>query len=171
MASFPWSMLTELADAGAEASAACGLHLHLSRAGFNSPCHVFRWMKFIYRNQRAVIRLARRHSPEYAAFSDHERRAVKDAAKGARYGGRFVAINTSNADTLELRTFASSLAPPVVQAAFGFAAASVEYTRALSATDIIHHGGWTWPAFADWVNARPEYRPLTLEMEARGCAY
>ncbi|MEV7230897.1 hypothetical protein AB0M79_28315 [Polymorphospora sp. NPDC051019] len=169
MDNFPWRMLDELAAAGCEATNRTGIHVHVSRDGFTSPSHVYRWMKFIYRNERQVTTLARRTSREWAAFTDDDRRAVKDYAKGTRGYARYRAINTGNSDTFELRIFASSLDPRQVQAALGFAAASVEYTRALTAHDIARDGGWTWPAFVDWLTARPAYAPLTQQLEALAC--
>src|SRR5882757_7083380 len=74
-----------------------GLHVHVSRAGFDSACHVFKWMKFIYRNRERVTRLARRSSTQWAAFTDEDRRAVKHFAKGVQ-GERYRAINTGNDD-------------------------------------------------------------------------
>jgi hypothetical protein len=166
---FPWQLLTDLAARGCAATAQTGIHVHVSRAGFSSPCHIYRWMKFIYRNQPQVTAVARRSSAQWAAFTDHDRRSVKDYAKGTRYGERYRAINTNNADTLELRIFASSLDPAQVQAALAFAAASVEYTRGLTAHDIAHHGGWQWPAFVAWLSDRPVYQPLRNQLEALPC--
>ncbi len=167
MANFPWQMLTRLRDAGCEATDNTGIHVHVSRAGFASPCHVYRWMKFIYRNERQVKVVARRSCEEWAAFTDHDRRAVKDYAKGAK-GWRYRAINPNNDDTFELRIFASSLDPGEVQAALGFAAASVEYTRHLT-IDKITNGGWAWSAFVDWLADQPAYQPLTQQLEDLQC--
>jgi hypothetical protein len=166
---FPWRMLTELDDAGCAATSDTGLHIHLSRNGFSSTCHTYRWMKFIHRNQPQVTTLAGRASAQWAAFTDHDRRAVKDYAKGAT-GDRYRAINTNNDDTFELRIFASSLDPQRVRALFGFAAASVEYTRGLTVDAIIKRRGWAWPAFVDWVAERPIYAPLHGQLEVLACA-
>jgi hypothetical protein len=168
MANFPWQMLTELHASGCTATASTGIHVHLSRTGFSSTCHTYRWMKFIYRNQRQVTQVARRTSTEWAAFTDSDRRAVKDYAKGA-CGERYRAINTNNEDTFELRIFASSLDPREVQAALGFAAASVEYTRDLTVDKIANRGGWAWPAFVTWLAERPTYEPLSRQLEALQC--
>lgn len=168
LANFPWTMLTELAGQGCATSEDTGLHVHVSRAGFDSPCHSFRWMKFLYRNRTAVVRLARRSSEQWAAFTDEDRRAVKHYVKGA-HSARYRAINTGNDDTFELRVFASSLKVGDVQAALGLAAASIEYTRHLTVPQIVA-GGWDWSAFAGWVRSRPEYAPLREQMEVLVCA-
>jgi hypothetical protein len=167
---FPWQLLTDLRDQGCEATDSTGMHVHLSRAGFSSQYHIYRWMKFIYRNEAPVTALARRRSNEWAAFTQADRKFVKDYAKGG-CGARYRAINTNNADTFELRIFASSLHPTEVQAALGFAAASVEYTRDLNAYAICRHRGWSWAAFADWVAEQPAYAPLHEQMEALACAF
>jgi hypothetical protein len=165
-------MLTHLGERGCAATDSTGMHVHLSRAGFDSHCHIYRWMKFIYRNENPVSALARRRSHQWAAFRSEDREFVKEYAKGrGQFVGRYRAINTSNADTFELRIFASSLDPAVVQAALGFAAASVEYTRGLDAYAICRHDGWSWSAFADWVSERPAYGPLCAQMEALSCAF
>jgi hypothetical protein len=165
---FPWQMLTRLRDCGCVATENTGIHVHLSRTGFTSPCHTYRWMKFIYRNQHQVQTVARRCSPGWAAFTDDDRKAVKDYAKGAR-GHRYRAINTTNPDTFELRIFASSLDPDEVKAALGFAAASVEYTRDLTVDMIANAGGWTWPAFVAWLDQRPAYTPLLQQLKDLQC--
>ncbi|HLL66479.1 MAG TPA: hypothetical protein VK453_12130 [Micromonosporaceae bacterium] len=167
MANFPWQMLTRLRQLGCETPCNTGIHVHVSRAAFASPCHTYRWMKFIYRNESQVTTLARRSCPGYAAFTADDRRAVKHYAKGGS-GDRYRAINTQNTDTFELRIFASSLNPREVQAALGFAAASVEYTRDLTVRQITD-GGWTWAAFVDWLAERPTYAPLSQELEALAC--
>jgi hypothetical protein len=63
-----------------------------------------------------------------------------------------------------MRVFASSLDIQQIQAAMGLVSASVEYTRKLSAQQIIRHNGWAWSAFAEWVSGREEYAPLYAEM-------
>lgn len=162
---FPWPMLAKLRGMGCSPDGN-GLHVHVSRAAFDGPLHIYRWLKFFHRNQPQVIRIARRESDRWAAFSDHSRRNAKTLAKGKAWGERYSAINTNNTDTLELRIFASSLTEREVRAALGLAAASVEYTRALTTQDITRRGGWQWPAFRGWVADRPQYAALAHEMAA-----
>ncbi|MFD8494880.1 hypothetical protein [Amycolatopsis sp. NPDC059657] len=169
MERFPWAMLADLRREGCSAYGN-GLHVHISRAAFDSPAHVYRWMKLLHRNASKVTTVARRVSSQWAAFSETDRKNVKEYAKGIKGAARYQAINTQNDDTFELRVFASSLNPQQVQAALALAAASVEYTRELSIAAITRAGGWAWSAFTTWLRLHPEYAPLTSELEELACA-
>lgn len=165
---FPWKLLDALRRSGAYADSN-GLHVHVSRAAFTGPCHLYRWMKFFYRNQSQIVTLARRESDEWAAFGSYERSNIKHYAKGEK-GVRYQAINTQNDSTLELRVFAGTLNRQQAQAAIGLAVASVEYARTLTTQDVAQRSGWEWSAFAAWVVERPQYAPLLAEMEDLQCA-
>ncbi|MFE9575376.1 hypothetical protein ACFYO1_03240 [Nocardia sp. NPDC006044] len=168
---FPWRLLGDLGELGCETDTSVGLHVHVSRDGFDSPAHVYRWMKLLYRNEPAVSTLARRRS-HFAPFDRVARARVKDTAKGHLYAlglDRYQAINPYPRKTLELRVFASSLDVQQVQAALAFTAASVDYTRALDVA-AVRAGAWEWPRFAEWVRTQPQYQPLWAEMEELACA-
>ncbi|BCY08940.1 amidoligase family protein [Actinoplanes sp. L3-i22] len=166
---FPWDMFARLREHGCFAGASTGIHVHLSRAGFSSTGHSYRWMKFIYRNEPQVLQVARRRSFQWAAFRDEDRRAVKAYVKGDCYGDRYRAINTNNPMTYEIRVFAGSLDPDTVRAAFAFSVATVEYTRELTVAQIAA-GGWEWRAFTGWLHDRPQYAPLVRQLQALACA-
>ncbi|WP_209447274.1 hypothetical protein [Amycolatopsis alba] len=166
--SFPWHLLDDLQAKGCTGDG-IGMHVHISRAAFADSFHVYRWMKFVYRNASDVQLLARRHS-SYAAFNDYERVMVKETCKGERNPPRSLAINTQPEDTLELRVFASSLDIGQVQAALAFADASVSYTRDLTISDLAQRGGWNWDSFTRWLLTHPKYSPLTRELESLACA-
>ncbi|MFE3230128.1 hypothetical protein [Nocardia sp. NPDC059228] len=171
IAEFPWTVLRELRIRGAYIDNHLGIHVHVSRDGFDSPAHVYRWMKFVYRNETHATRLARRRSDDWASFDPDARAEIVNFAKGDRFGyGRYQAINVCPKDTFEVRIFASSLQPQQVQAALAFVAASVEYTRALTSGDVARRRGWEWTAFVTWVRHHPIYLPLLAEMEALSCA-
>lgn len=165
MNQFPWSLLPQLRLLGCSTDEEVGIHIHLSRKGFDSPAHIYRWLKLIYRNEPAVTALARRRYTEWAQFDPDVRAKAKDLAHGGRAWGRYHAVNTRPTDTFELRIFASSLKTQQVQAALAFADASVEYTRSLRSGDVAR-GGWDWSAFTTWVSTRPQYAPLTAELAA-----
>ncbi|WP_327097166.1 hypothetical protein OIE68_46145 [Nocardia vinacea] len=166
---FPWQLLNQLRLLGCYTDSEVGIHIHLSRDGFDSPAHAYRWLKFIYRNEIPVTTLARRSS-SWAVFSPSARSHVRDYAKGDRSAARYEAVNVRPTDTFELRIFASSLKPQQVQAALAFAAGSVEYTRRLTPAAIARHRGWEWTAFTTWLRGRTDYSPLLAELEDLACA-
>ncbi len=164
MTEFPWSLLNRLRLLGCYTDDEVGIHIHLSREGFDSPAHIYRWLKLVYRNEPAVTTLARRRDSDWASFDTDVRARAKHLAYGRHALGRYHAINPNNAATFELRVFASSLQRQQVQAALAFAHASVEYTRGLRARDVARFGGWDWNTFTAWVAARPQYAALTAEL-------
>jgi hypothetical protein len=163
---FPWPMLESLREHGAAPDHSTGLHVHVSRAAFDSAAHVYRWLKFLHRNNEQVCVIARRRSDQWAAWSHEDRRRAKDYAKGDRGSDRYRAINVTNEDTFEVRVFASTLDRQELQAALDLVAASVEYTRGLTVADIYARDGWQWAGFAAWAAARPEYAALARECGA-----
>ncbi|MEV4158452.1 hypothetical protein AB0J48_36085 [Nocardia salmonicida] len=167
---FPWSVLARLRLLGCYTDDEVGIHVHLSRAGFDSPAHIYRWLKLVYRNEDGVTMLARRQFSQWAQFDPDIRDMAKQLAHGHHGWGRYHAINTSPPHTFELRVFASSLHRQQVQAALGFAHASVEYTRTLRSYDVARNQGWDWTTFTAWVAARPEYAALTAELTALNAA-
>lgn len=165
LAEFPWQLLPELADEGCNTHEGTGLHIHVSRNAFRSPCHIFRWHKLIYRNAGAVQALARRGDNEYASFGT-ERYDSEPISKGLPQStGRYSAINAQNPDTFEMRMFKASLRPQEVQSALAFADASVRYTETLTSHDVLTNNGWAWQAFSEWVGERPEYGPLAATLD------
>ncbi|WP_280423710.1 hypothetical protein [Nocardia carnea] len=167
---FPWTLLARLRLLGAYTDNEVGIHVHVSRAGFDSPAHIYRWMKFVYRNQDPVTVLARRDTTQWADFGTHTREQMAGYARGNRHGLRYEAINVQPENTFELRVFASSLHRQQVLAALAFADASVEYTRRLTAAQIARRRGWEWDAFTSWLHSRPQYAVLSAELEDLACA-
>jgi hypothetical protein len=154
--SFPWKVFGALDKLGCSGESA-GIHVHVSRDGFKGAAHTYRWMKFVYRNQRHVTKYARRSSGEWAPFKESDRKEIYKKAKGERGYERYAAINTTNSDTFELRIFAGSVNPEEVKAAIGFTAATIEYTRHLDCHTVIKGDGWSWKAFTRWLADKPQY--------------
>jgi hypothetical protein len=184
-AEFPFDIVKKLASEGASVNEReNGIHVHVSRDGFSSEAHMFRWMKFVYRNQAHAERIAGRRSDQWAGFRDGHRETQKAHAlnqmklrarteresRGERYrsrtgidtddtiASRYSAINTCNRHTLEVRIFASTTDPSVFRTRVGFVAASVEYTRQLTA-NAVAKGGWDWSAFRTWLLENRETYP------------
>ncbi len=163
--SFPWPLLEELAETGCRGDD--GLHVHVNRDAFDGPSHIFRWLRFIYRNSQAITLLSRRHRDdlnEWASFTSYssEPEFSKEHAKGSRDGARYSAVNVQNAATFEVRVFRASLQRQSVMAALDLVAGSVEYTRSLTVPSILK-GGWTWDGFIKWAAELPEYAAIVAE--------
>ena len=166
---FPWELLDSLSTHGAYTNDQVGLHVHVNRSGFITPTHTYKWLKFIYRNQRKVTRLARRSGSNWAAFDPDDRANIKRYCKGDQSPVRYRAVNTQNDNTFEIRVFQSSLDPHEVKAALAFADASVRYTEQLSTNDILNRGGWDWSTFYAWLEDKPQYISLRAELENLAC--
>lgn len=165
---FPWDMLSQLYRAGFRGASNCGLHIHVSRSAFDGPGHIYRWLKFIYRNPTPIQALARRGSVNYSRWDGDVRMNAKEHAKGSTNAPRYVAVNVQNVSTLEVRMFRSSLNVQSVQAAFAFVDSSVEYTRQLTCQDIAGNNGWSWKAYFDYVQkAKDRWAALVAEVDRR----
>lgn len=162
---FDWQILRDLESHGCDAYGN-GIHVHVSRAGFDSPSHVYRWMRLIYRNERAVAAIARRNPSQWGSFNTHDTRDFKHYAKGYKRGAeRYSAINVQNEHTFEVRVFRGSLNQREVRAALDLVAGSVEYTRQLTVPAVLA-GGWTWAGFMAWAATDERYAALVAESEA-----
>lgn len=139
----------------------CGLHIHISRAGFKSGAHTHRFLSLIYKNSDKMMKLGGRKS-NYAKFNDvykyddfdrpYFTLADKVAHPHNAMTERFSAVNTQNLHTLELRFFRGTMNPDGVLSAIQLAHATVEYTRNLTLSDV-KMGALSWEWFADWIQA------------------
>jgi hypothetical protein len=163
---WPEDLLRRLRNAGAMPHDSCGMHVHVNRSGFSDPVHAYKWIKFMYRNQSFMRRMARRDPGQWGSFErPDERAAAKWHAKGG-YGAysRYTAINCMPRDTYEVRIFASTLNRTRYLGSMGLVDASVEYTRQASTQDILRKGAWEFDKFRDYVSSFTKYRPLQKEM-------
>ena len=138
----------------------CGLHIHISRTGFNGGAHMHRFLNLVYSNPDFYSTLAGRTSDQWAKFTDIIQREYKRDANGERIwnedtgyeitdkrtfmhklnpdynSDRYSAVNTNNRDTLEMRIFRGSVNGDTIKAQIDLAHASVEYTRTLTVQDV-----------------------------------
>lgn len=142
----------------------CGLHIHISRAGFSNGAHMHNFLNLVYSNQKFYETMAGRSSDQWAKFTDiiykdYERDAegnvIRDGGddywnpariietrqfKHKLSGGhsdRYSAVNTNNYNTLEMRIFRGTVNSDTVKAHLDLAHASVEYTRTLNSNAVI----------------------------------
>lgn len=140
----------------------CGIHIHIGRSAFDSPSHIWKFTHLIVNNKAQMVKLAGRNSDRWATF-DGVRSSIKQKAKGDRYVNRYEAVNFQNANTLELRFFKGSLAPSRLFMALELTDAMAEYTRTLTANEVIH-GGLEFSAFAQWAFPQERYSNLVSYM-------
>lgn len=137
----------------------CGLHIHVSRAGFNGGAHMHRFLAFIYHNSEQLMKFAGRKS-DFARFNDvykfdeYDKPVMSFAHKLDRRQSseRYSAVNTQNKDTLELRFFRGTLNPKGVLSCLDLTHAIAEYTRNLRVSDV-RLGALQWEWFTDFVEA------------------
>lgn len=137
----------------------CGLHIHLSRSGFSSGAHLHRFIAFVYKNAPHMMKFAGRKS-RFARFNDvytfdeYDRPVFSIKHKVGRpdsfMSERYSAVNTQNANTIELRFFRGTMNTSGVLSALDLAQAMVEYTRELRLDDV-KLGALSWEWFADYV--------------------
>lgn len=153
--SFDW--IPALRDAGARAGRN-GLHVHISRDGFASDWHRYKFISLWQdpRNYEEVKAFNRRHSTEYA--TPYTRLTAYRQARriGVGEGSRYCMVNIQNRDTIEMRGPASTLNRIKLRGTIQGFAASVEYTRAMNSTQVAL-GGLQWSGFVQWATERPEY--------------
>jgi len=137
----------------------CGLHIHVSRTGFEGGAHMHRFLNLIYSNPDLYQTLAGREQSRWATFEDILSQEVlrdeygnavldedgyrqyynkRDITSKLRGGGgeRYSAVNTRNRETLEIRIFRGTINQQTVKAHLDLAHASVEYTRHMTVKDI-----------------------------------
>jgi hypothetical protein len=144
----------------------CGLHVHISRAGFNGGSHQHRFLQLVYNNKDFYEVLAGRASSHWAKFDDvfdpeTGRKSFKN--KFDRHGSdRYSAVNTNNRNTLEMRIFRGSLNPRFIKSAIDLAHASVEFTRVMSVREV-RDDGLSCLKFRQYIESKPDLYPSLIE--------
>jgi hypothetical protein len=144
----------------------CGLHVHISRAGFNNGSHQHRFLQLVYNNKDFYEVLAGRSSSHWAKFDDNVDPTTGQKSLKHKFerGGsdRYAAVNTNNRQTLEMRIFRGSLNPRFIKSAIDLAHASVEYTRVMSVKEV-RDGGLSCLNFRQYIESKSELYPSLNE--------
>jgi len=151
-----------------DAKSSCGLHIHISRAGFSSGAHTHRFLALIYSNSIEMSKLGGRKGSSYAKFDDiwkfddygRPYRFYKDKVhwKRGHSTERYSAVNTNNRETIELRWFRGTLNRSGILASIQLAHACVEYTRYLTVAQV-RDGALRWDKFSEYVSQNREIYP------------
>ena len=161
----------------------CGLHIHISRTGFNGGAHMHRFLNLIYSNAELYSALAGRSSDRWAKFDDVETynmvrddegfmyrgplyRSFKEKINNGRHSDRYSAVNTQNRETLEIRIFKGTTKGDTIKAQLDLAHASVEYTRVMSVKQV-RDGALSADSFMTYIESLPELYPHLNERMAR----
>ena len=180
-------VLTELRNTYKVASwgtSTCGVHIHISRTGFNGGPHMHRFLNLVYSNQAFYEALAGRSSTRWAKFDDvmqakwngardeqglrqyTQFRSFKDKIEHGRNSDRYSAVNTQNAHTLELRIFKGTTKPEALKSHIDLAHASVEYTRTMSVQQV-RDGALSTNSFMNYIESHTDLYPELNERMAR----
>jgi len=162
----------------------CGVHIHISRTGFNGGAHMHRFLNLIYSNQDFYEALAGRSSSRWAKFDDVERggglaedengrlyrtkayRSFKDKINSGRHTDRYSAVNTQNHATLEMRIFRGTTKGMTIKSHIDLAHASVEYTRIMSISQV-KEGSLTTDSFMKYIESHADLYPELNERMSR----
>ena len=126
----------------------CGFHIHIARAGFESAGHIWKFANLILQNPRAWQKLAGRSGSRWASYSETDNPVMK-VLKCESEPMRYVAVNMTNPDTIEVRIFRGSLNETRIRSAIESIYCAMEYTRNLSVHDI-NQGGLKFESFVNW---------------------
>lgn len=132
---FPWQVLSDMAKSGAKSyrDASCGIHIHVSAAAFTAP-HMFRFLAFHYRNPSTAQAIGQRGSVNYCSWSkwlETRPNIIKYATKRQKPSDRYMAVNLTNDETIELRYFRGNLNPARVRKNLQWVQAVYEYTKSV----------------------------------------
>ena len=168
------NMLTYLRthDYRAWKTSSCGLHIHVSKKSFIDAKHQMKFIYFMFKNKKQMIKFAGRNSGfaryDYDAFvnsNDSAWRGTKpnilECVKGVKKDGNYapgayernLAVNRSNEHTHELRIFRPSLQFNTVLAYTEFAHCLFSYSKQLTSNEILHQNGLTFNPLMEFANA------------------
>lgn len=163
-----WRVLSLLANSGFRSwkTSTCGIHVHVSRAGFKGRAHVWRFCHLFYRNAEEWQRFAGRSGSSWARF-DGQRPKVAKVLKAEEYPERYVAVNLCNTDTVEIRIFRGTLRAKRMVADVEGVAAALAYTRDLTVPEV-RAGALGWPTFTSYLSEQARTYPSLVAVLAEG---
>jgi len=150
-------VLQELKDAGAYAASTCGLHFHLDRKWFE-PVDEVKLTRFFHNAREQIFRISGRSSwLKLEEWARVEYFGLSSLVYGLRYAlkmgerrspsCRYLALNFTNKNTIEIRIFASTLEHAEFLANLQFADAVAHFIRVAGYNS-------KWPDFCAWLRTR-----------------
>lgn len=132
-------------------TATCGMHIHLSKAGFNWA-HLYKFMYFIYNpyNATPITQLSQRSYSSLARWAEinsSDKRIIEKAISRMENGDRHTAVALARAHTVELRIFRGTLDSGVFWKNVEFAQALYDFSSSYSIRDMV------WEVFVEFVSS------------------
>lgn len=140
----------------------CGIHVHVSKAGFNGNSHIYKFTQLILENKNEWVKMAGRNSKQWSSY-EKNLTPILDVLHKKTYQPRYVAVNLSNEHTIEVRLFRGSLNETRFKSAIELVAGAVEYTRNISLTSI-KNGGLSFNSFINYLNVYSDVYPNAIEI-------
>ena len=113
----------------------CGGHIHISRAAFDSDYHLAKFVTAFVLNPEFMGQIAGRDTDQWGSLGKYSRGELRRAVKW-QSGDRYRAVNLNNHNTVEIRMFSGTHDKSYIISRIAFLSALVEYTRALTASDL-----------------------------------
>lgn len=166
---FPWEDVLAACRAGGYSShdiGTCGLHLHFSRAFFGSSRRkqdiaVSKLIRFYDLRWDDILKISRRTAEQAdrwaARYCTDSRAEAEDYGHGKKYAGRYHAINTTNAATIELRLTRGTLNASTFRACVDFMITICKNARRIKWSDVGNVSEWLRgcaPATLEYIRAR-----------------
>jgi hypothetical protein len=133
----------------------CGIHIHVSKTSLYNQSHQYRFAQFINNNSKNNFAVAGRdtHWAKYPSQERPESLKIMKAIKGdaSRDYDRYVAVNLTPKETIEVRIFRGSLKYKRILATIEYVTAVAEYTKDISIRQIWEGGAWDWRPFREFV--------------------
>jgi hypothetical protein len=137
-------------------------------ASQQSDAHLFRFGHLILSSPAFFQRLAGRDSERWADFKAQPKSSFKGTTLKPHNGsrlGRYVPVNLSNRNTVEVRIFRGTIRPKRILANLELVAGAVEYTRNLKTGDVAS-GALQYRSLVTWLNERNATYPHICELLA-----
>ena len=184
---YPYEVVDEMRRQDGDPESNAGIHIHMSRDGFTSAYHMWKFIHFHMANPLFVRKVAGRMS-HWAKFDTRpaQRRITKPGAVDMSLGGlpiydivrkykggaatndRYLAINAQNAATIELRYFASTTDQAVLRGYFDYLKALYQYTLEAKVRNRQHpERSLSGLAFRKWAVESGDYPHFARLMELR----
>jgi len=140
----------------------CGIHIHISKLGFNGNSHIWKFTNLILENKKQWVEMSGRNSRQWSNYDKNLTPIIPVLHKKASQP-RYVAVNLTNEHTIEVRLFRGSLNETRFKSAFELVSGAVEYTRQLS-LNALKNDGLKFKNFIQYLNVYRDIYPNAISI-------